>query len=112
MLAIVLSGLGADNLILLAAAGVLLDLAVQGHQVLSQQEIYQLRPDARARINTVFMTTLFVTGAVASGVSGALHERFGWTGVSVFIALLPATGLVIWAFSLANHQSPGRPAAA
>ncbi|MEV4756122.1 MFS transporter [Micromonospora sp. NPDC049559] len=96
LVAIALAGFGAGYVVLLAAGGVLLDLAVQGHQVLSQQEIYQLRPDARARVNTVFMTTVFVAGAAASGISGALHERFGWGGVSVFTALLLLANLLIW----------------
>lgn len=95
--AMVLAGLGVGNLVLLALSGVLLDLAVQGHQVFSQRVIYGLRADARARINTVFMTTIFLGGAVASAVSGLLHDHYGWTGVTVFGAALPLVALVLWA---------------
>jgi predicted MFS family arabinose efflux permease len=90
----------------LALAGILLDLAVQGHQVLSQQEIYGLRADARARINTVFMTTIFVGGALASAGSGLLYDAAGWTGVTLLGAALPAVGLVIWAFSTLRARRP------
>jgi predicted MFS family arabinose efflux permease len=38
--AMALAGLGASSLILLAVAGVLLDFAVQSHQVLSLRDIY------------------------------------------------------------------------
>ncbi|MCU1686039.1 MAG: major facilitator superfamily 1 [Amycolatopsis sp.] len=99
VVALIVADVGAGNLIVLALAGVLLDLAVQGHQGFSQQEIYGLRADARARINTVFMTTIFVGGAIASAVSGALYDAVGWTGVTLFGAALPAIGLVIWAWS-------------
>jgi uncharacterized membrane protein len=92
-----LAGFGVGNLVVLALAGVLLDLAVQGHQVFSQREIYGLRANARARINTVYMTTIFVSGALASAVSGLLYERFGWLALCVFGAALPLIGLGIWA---------------
>ena len=74
----------------------LLDLAVQGHLVLSQQEIYQLRPDARSRMNAVLMGTVFLGGALASAVSGWLHAAQGWPGVTLFGAALPAVGLLLW----------------
>uniref|UniRef100_UPI0035CC02D7 MFS transporter n=1 Tax=uncultured Jatrophihabitans sp. TaxID=1610747 RepID=UPI0035CC02D7 len=51
--AIGLAGTGHRSVVLLAVGGVLLDLAVQCHQVMGQHEIYSLRPSARARINTV-----------------------------------------------------------
>jgi predicted MFS family arabinose efflux permease len=94
--AMVLAGLGRHQLILLALAGVLLDLAVQSHQVMSQQVIYALQPSARARINTVYMSTTFVGGAISSLAAGLLYDSVGWTGVTVYAALLPLAGLVVW----------------
>ena len=81
---------------LLAVAGVLLDFAVQSHQVMSQQVIYALRDDARARINTVYMGSVFIGGAVSSAVAGLLHSTSGWTGVALFAAALPLIAVVIW----------------
>lgn len=94
--AMVIADLGAGSVILLAVAAVLLDLAVQGHQVLSQRDIYALRADARARINTVFMGTIFIGGALCSAIAGVLHDAYGWTGVTIFAAILPAIAAVIW----------------
>jgi predicted MFS family arabinose efflux permease len=99
ILAAIAGGHGTPRLVLLAASAVLLDLAVQGHQVLSQQEIYQLREDARARLNTVFMGSIFTTGAISSAVGGWLHEQYGWVAVMIFAAALPLGGLTIWAVS-------------
>ncbi|MFI6076165.1 MFS transporter [Actinoplanes sp. NPDC051343] len=96
-LTLVLAAVGHRSVVLLALAGVLLDFAVQIHQVSSQQEIYALRADARARINTVFMTTVFTGGAISSALTGALHDRWGWTGACVLGAAFPLIGLVIWA---------------
>ncbi|MFF2523023.1 MFS transporter [Streptomyces liangshanensis] len=94
--ALVLACLGAGSLILLALAGVLLDFAVQSHQVFSQREIFGLRADARARVNTVFMGSVFLGGAAGSGIAGVLHDSHGWTGVTLFGAALPVAGLAVW----------------
>ncbi len=97
--AIAAAGLGAHNLIVLAAAAVLLDLAVQGHQVLSQQEIYSLRPDARARINTVYMGSVFLGGSIASAASGALYEAYGWAGPVWLGVGFGCAGFAVWSGS-------------
>ncbi|WP_240669908.1 MFS transporter [Actinoplanes solisilvae] len=102
----VTAAVGHRSVVVLAIAGVLLDFAVQSHQVMSQHEIYALRGDARARINTVFMTTVFAGGAVASALTGALHHRFGWTGACLLAAVLPALGLAVWAAGLRRRPTP------
>src|SRR3984957_16852400 len=97
--AMILAGLGAGNLIVLALAGVLLDLAVQSHQVFGQREIYELRADARARVNTVYMTSIFLGGAAATAISGAIYDSAGWGGVTMLGAGLALVALGIWAVS-------------
>ena len=93
--AMLIAGFGSGSVVLLGLAAVLLDVAVQAHQAFSQRDIYGLRPDARARINTVFMTTMFVGGAAATAVTGGLHDSAGWPGVTVFgTSLLVLAGLV------------------
>jgi predicted MFS family arabinose efflux permease len=94
--AMVLAGFGVDHLVLLALGGILLDFAVQGHQVLSQRDIYALRPDARARVNSVYMTTVFLGGAAASAATGAVHSAWGWTGVTTMGAALTLVALLLW----------------
>jgi predicted MFS family arabinose efflux permease len=96
--ALLLADFGSGSVILLGVAGVLLDLAVQGHQIVSQRDIYSLRGDARARINTVFMGMVFVSGAVSSAVSGWLHDTHGWAGVTLFGAALPVLAGIVWVY--------------
>jgi predicted MFS family arabinose efflux permease len=105
---LVLAAVSGASLILLGVAAVALDLAVQGHQVLSQQEIYALRPAARARVNTVFMGTIFIAGAASSALSGVLYDAGGWTAVALFAAALPAVGFLIWARSTLTAQARAR----
>jgi predicted MFS family arabinose efflux permease len=97
--AMVVALLGAGSVILLGLSAVLLDVAMTAHQVLSQREIYQLRPDARARINTVYMGSVFAGGAVGSALAGVLHTHSGWTGIAAAGIALSSTSLVLWASS-------------
>ena len=108
ILGLVVAGVGGHHIVVLAVAAVLLDLAVQGHQVLSQRVIYALREDARARINTVYMGTVFIGGAICSALSGWIYEQSGWVAVSIFGACLPAVALAIWAYGrlVAEWRSP------
>jgi len=104
-LTLLLAAVGHRSVVLLALAGVLLDFAVQIHQVSSQQEIYALREDARARINTVFMTTVFTGGAISSALTGLLHQRYGWTGACLLGAAFPLIGLGVWAFGRSSSAA-------
>jgi predicted MFS family arabinose efflux permease len=94
--ALLLVRFGHGSVVVLAAGGVLLDFAVQGHQVLSQQEVYGLRPEARSRINTIYMSTIFFVGAMASAAAGWIFDRRGWTGVTTAALVLPAGAFVLW----------------
>jgi predicted MFS family arabinose efflux permease len=109
--AMVLSGLGSGSVILLAAGAVLLDLATQGNQVLSQRDVYALREDARARLNMVYMTSSFIGGAIASGVSGWLYESHGWGAVAIFGTALPLAAFAIWLQELIWPSAAARAAA-
>jgi predicted MFS family arabinose efflux permease len=75
---------------------VLLDLGVQAAQVANQSIIYALQPDARGRLNTVFMTGMFAGGALGSGLAGLGWTLAGWPAVC-------AVGLAMAAGSLAMH---------
>jgi predicted MFS family arabinose efflux permease len=103
--ATVIANLGAGQVALLAVSAVLLDLAVQGHQVLGQRDIYGLHEDARSRVNAVYMTTMFIGGAVCSGLTGWIHSSWGWTGVMVFASTLQLLALVVWAVGLRRSRS-------
>ena len=106
VMAMALAAGAGGHLVLLAAAGLLLDMAVQGNQVLNQRDIYALRADARARLNTVYMSVMFTGGAIASAVSGMLYESHGWTPVAVFGAALAAVAFAQWAAEQVSRRPP------
>ncbi|MEV0406776.1 MFS transporter [Actinoallomurus sp. NPDC050550] len=87
---------GGRSLALLLAGVIVLDLAHQAVLNSSQNVLYALRPEARNRINSAFMTTLFVGGAVGSALASVVWVHGGWTGVCVLGATLSAGTVVLW----------------
>jgi predicted MFS family arabinose efflux permease len=75
---------------------VLLDVGVQMAMVSNQSVIFALEPGARNRINTIYMTGLFLFGALGSAAGSAAWNTKGWIGVS-------SLGLVLAAFSFLTH---------
>ena len=75
---------------------VLLDLGVQGTQILNQSTIYSLRPDARSRLTTAYMTCFFIGGAIGSAVAAAAFSHYGWIGVALAGGGFGAVGLLYW----------------
>lgn len=97
-------GLGAVSLVALAIGLVLFDLGVQGSHISNQNTIYALHPEARSRLNTAYMTSYFLGGALGSGLSSAVYASHGWLGVSIVGAAFPTLGFLLWAWA-ARRQS-------
>jgi predicted MFS family arabinose efflux permease len=83
-LGFVIFGVFSTSLLGLIAGVILLDIAVQATQISNQSRIYALIPEARSRINTVYMVIYFLGGAVGSACGAIAWRHFGWYGVSGF----------------------------
>jgi predicted MFS family arabinose efflux permease len=73
-----------------------LDVGAQGLQVTNQSVIYRLAPHARSRITAVYMTTAFIGAAAGSAIASFSFRLWGWNGLCLMGALLPAVLLLIW----------------
>ena len=87
---------GARSLVWLLVGVIVLDLAHKAVLNSNQNVIYALRPEARNRINSAFMTSFFLGGAVGSAVTSAVWSHGGWTGVCVVGAAFAAGTVALW----------------
>ena len=87
---------GAVGLALLVIGVLLMDACVQGSHVINQSVIYDLLPEARSRLTTVYVTTMFAGGALGSFAGAQAYDRWGWTGATLVAAAFPVLGLLFW----------------
>ncbi|WP_239469990.1 MFS transporter [Archangium violaceum] len=90
----------------IALGVILLDLGAQANHISNQTRVYSLRPEARNRLNTVYMVTYFAGGATGAWLGSLAWSHWGWSGVCAVGGALSLTGLLV--LGLAR---PKRPAA-
>ncbi|MEU9034033.1 MFS transporter [Streptomyces sp. NPDC048352] len=81
-------GLGA-----LTAGTLLLDVAMQSGTVANQSRVYALRPDARSRLNTAYMTSAYLGGTLGSWLGVRAYTGFGWGAVCALVGAAAAGAL-------------------
>jgi predicted MFS family arabinose efflux permease len=84
---------GAAGLLALTAGMLLLDIAVQSGQTANQARVFAIRPDARSRLNTAYMTCVFLGGSGGSWIGVKIYGNWGWPGVCALIAVSAAIAL-------------------
>jgi len=90
------TGLGHSSIVLLVLGIILFDFACQSMHITNQSEIYRLRPDARSRLTSAYMTCYFLGGVVGSALASVVYAADGWTGESVLGAAFGACTVLIW----------------
>lgn len=87
---------GERSLLWLGLGIVVLNAGQQAVLNSSQTVLYRLRPDARNRLNSVFMTAFFVGGASGSALTTVVWACAGWSGVCLLGTGLAAAALAAW----------------
>lgn len=100
---------GTLGLAALTVGTLLLDVAMQSGMVANQTRVYALRPDARSRLNTAYMTCAYLGGSAGSWLGVQVWGRAGWWGVCALVTFLTAIALVRHLPALRRSQeSPPR----
>ncbi len=83
------------------------DGALQALHISNQNVVYALAPDARSRINAVYMTTYFLGASIGSALGSWAWLNHGWTGTSLMGAMLGLLTLavVLWDRRLLTKQA-------
>ncbi|MDT0461206.1 MFS transporter [Streptomyces sp. DSM 41527] len=87
---------GTWSLAALLAGVIVLDLSAQAVHISNQNLVYAVRPEARNRLNSAYMTSYFVGGAVGSALTSAVWGVAGWGGVCTLGAALAVTVAGLW----------------
>lgn len=82
---------------------IILDMGVQATHISNQAIIFALAPEARNRINTVYMVTYFIGGSVGTFFATQIWKYYQWNGVCAIGAVLSIITLII---HFANHTKP------
>ena len=78
---------------------IIIDIGMQFVQISNQTRALVLDQSATNRINTIFMTTYFVGGALGTLLAGTFWQSFGWTGVTAVGISLAGISLLITVFT-------------
>lgn len=98
---------GSPGLVALTVGTLLLDVAMQSGMIANQARVFALRADARSRLNTAYMTCVYLGGSVGSWLGVRVYGRAGWRGVCVLVAALAAVALVRHLVAVRSAARPG-----
>lgn len=101
-LSFVVFWLSSTSLVGIIIGIILIDLGLQTTHVSNQTRIYSLLPEARNRLNTVYMSFSFLGTAFGSAFGLYLWKFFGWSGVCIGGMFLAALSLLLFLRSKNN----------
>ena len=81
-------------LLLLGTSAIILDVGVTGDQTLGRRVINLLQPEARGRLNGLFVGLFFLGGAAGSAVAGVAWAWGGWLTVCVIGTAIAVVALL------------------
>ncbi|WP_179374837.1 MFS transporter [Winogradskyella wichelsiae] len=96
--------LSGNSLIGLAIGVILVDLGLQILHITNQNIIFSKNPEARNRVNTIYMVGFFIGGALGTTLGAFAWEHYAWKGVSVLGILISVAILLTQLLSKHQHK--------
>lgn len=85
----------AHSIIGLIIGVVIVDLGLQGLHITNQNIIFAKNPEARNRVNTIYMVGFFIGGALGTSLGAYAWQNYDWMGVSVLGLVLSVAIAVV-----------------
>jgi len=96
LLSLAIAGFGSNHIFPILVSVLLLDIAIQATSVLNQTRLFSVDPNARSRLNTAFVASNFIGGAMGSALAGVLWEKGGWLPVVFGGSVIVAFAMIVW----------------
>ena len=74
---------------------IIMDMGVQATHISNQSLIFALRPEARNRINTIYMVTYFIGGGFGTYLAAQAWAHYKWTGVCILGIAVSVIAVVV-----------------
>ncbi len=85
----------ANSIVGLIIGVILVDLGLQALHITNQNIIFSKNPEARNRVNTIYMVGFFIGGALGTSLGAIAWQHYQWIGVSVLGIILSLAILVV-----------------
>jgi len=86
----------------------LLDIGVQATQLINIATIYTLDEKANSRINTIYMTSYFIGGALGTFIGVQCWKYGGWSLVSLQLIVFSLLAFCVAWFSYQKKSVPNQ----
>ncbi len=96
LLSFALAGLAGHSVVALIIAILVLDVAMQVKGILNQARLFAITSHARRRVNTAYVVSNFIGGAIGSALATLLWAHGGWDAITVTGVVLAGLGLGVW----------------
>jgi predicted MFS family arabinose efflux permease len=83
---------------------VLFDIATQTLNIMNQARVFSISHSARSRLNTAYVTSNFIGGAIGSFLAGILWSADDWKAISIGGIVLALSACTIW---MLGHRGGG-----
>ncbi|MEO7978540.1 MFS transporter [Flavobacterium sp.] len=84
---------------------IFIDIGIQGVHISNQTRVYSLLPEARNRLNTVFMSFSFLGTAAGSAYGLFLWKIGGWHAVAIGCAILALSSLLVYGLTFKSKSN-------
>ncbi len=102
----------AGTIVGLAALAIILDAAVQTNQVVGQRVVYSGPAELRGRANAIYMSVMFMGGALGALMGAWIYSRGGWSAVAMTGGGIGVLNLFLFALQKRFAPFPARGTAA